>query len=205
MTVGRYSASDIQVIEFDESVRTRPTMYFGAGRGSPDLATRVLEGVLAHALHPAARVAAVHTLQVKTEIIGDLAFVVSDDRADALDDPGVRLGYYGSMLGPARWVSAAAAALSSRTVAEVWRDGIGLRQELAGLRPISEPRNFVPEAEAGTRVSFDLDNAYFRRGIAANLASLDLHGPHCSDVAGPGQVTLVDLRDRGNPTTSLYR
>ncbi|GAB3146907.1 hypothetical protein GCM10027290_29350 [Micromonospora sonneratiae] len=56
----------------------------------------MLRSVLAHGLHPATRVAAPYTLQVKAEIIGDLTFVVSDDRADVLDGLGsTRLGYYG--------------------------------------------------------------------------------------------------------------
>ncbi|BCJ65669.1 hypothetical protein [Polymorphospora rubra] len=98
-----YSADGIEVLEFDESVKRWPDMYFGAGRGSPDLATRVLSSVLAYALHPATRVAAPHTPQATAEITGDLAFVVTDDQADALDESGsVRLGYNGSLLGPVR-------------------------------------------------------------------------------------------------------
>jgi DNA gyrase/topoisomerase IV subunit B len=207
VTVKRYSAADIQLVEFDEAVRSRPAMYFGVDRRDPDLATQVLCSVLAHGLHPAARVAAAHTLQVKAEITGDLAFMVSDDRADALGGPGaVRLGYYGSLLGADRWAAAAAAAVSSRTVVEVWRDGLGLRQELAGLRPVTEPQDIDPPPGSGTRVSFELDRAYFGHGqaIAADLTSLDLHGPHCNDPAGPGQVTLIDLRHKGNPTAN-YR
>ncbi|SCL71869.1 hypothetical protein GA0070606_5862 [Micromonospora citrea] len=208
MTVQGYSAAGIQVVEFDESVRTRPVMYFGAERGDPDLATHVLCAVLAHGLHPAARVAAAHTPQVRAEIIGDLAFVVSDDRADALDPLGsARPGYHGSLLGAGRWVSAAAGAVSSRTVVEVWRDGRGLRQELAGLRPVAVPQVIDPPAGAGTRVSFELDDAYFGQGhaMAGDLTSLDLHGPHCNDPAGPGQVTLVDFRHEGDPIVNRYR
>ncbi|SOE07494.1 hypothetical protein [Streptomyces sp. Ag109_G2-15] len=44
-------------------------------------------------------------------------------------------GYHGALLGPERWTGAAAAALGTRTVVEVWRDGHGVRQELAGIRP----------------------------------------------------------------------
>ncbi|MFB6393559.1 hypothetical protein [Polymorphospora lycopeni] len=183
-------------------------MYFGAGRGSPDLATRVLSSVLAHALHPATRVAAPHTPHATAEITGDLAFVVTDDQADALDESGsVRLGYNGSLLGPVRWISAAAAAVSSRTVVEVWRDGHGLCQELAGLHPVAEPRGIDPPPGAGTRVSFELDDAYFGPGqvIAADLASLDLHGPDCNGPAGPGHVTVTDARGQDEPIVIPYR
>ncbi|BCJ69416.1 hypothetical protein [Polymorphospora rubra] len=203
-----YSTDGIEVLEFDESVKRWLDMYFGTGRGSPDLATRVLSGVLAHALHPAARLAAAHTLRATAEVTGDLSFVVTDDQADALAGSGsVRLGYNGSLLGPVRWISAAAAAVSSRTVVEVWRDGRGLCQELAGLHPIAEPRDIHPPTGVGTRVSFELNNAYFGPGqvIAANLASLDLHGPDCVDPAGPGHVTVIDMRGREEPIVIPYR
>ncbi|GAB3146910.1 hypothetical protein GCM10027290_29360 [Micromonospora sonneratiae] len=56
-------------------------------------------------------------------------------------------------------------------------------------------------------MSFELDGTYFGddQAIAANLASLDLHGPHCSAPAGLGQVTLIDLRHHGNPIVNRYR
>lgn len=159
-------------------------------------------------LHPAARVAAPHALRIRAEVSGDLAFAVEDDRADALDGLGsARPGYHGSLLGPERWVSAAAAAVCSRTVVEVWRDGRGLRQELAGLRPLTEPREVDAPAGAGTRVRFELAGAYFGDGrvITADLTSLDLHGPYCDNPAGPGEVTLLDLRHGATPVVSRYR
>ncbi|MFE1879473.1 DNA topoisomerase IV subunit B family protein [Streptomyces diastatochromogenes] len=199
MTGEEYSAADIEVIEFDEHVRRTPVMYFDLPRDHPDLATRVLSRVLAHALHPATRLAPDHTLRVVAEIHGDLAFTVTDDMPNALDDGTgrPRLGHYGALLGPERWTSAAAAALGTRTVVEVWRDGHGVRQELAGLRPTTEPRSFEPLAGAGTRVAFALDPAYFGPGtaITADLAGLDLHPPYCDEPPGPGGVTLRDLRD----------
>lgn len=204
----RYSASGIQVAEFDESVRSRPAMYFGVDRRDPDLATGVLCAVLAYGLHPAARVAAPHTLRIRAEVSGDLAFVVDDELTDALDGLGYpRLGYHGSLLGPERWVSAAAAAVCSRTVVEVWRDGRGLRHELAGLCPLTAPQEVDAPGGAGTRVRFELDGAYFGdgRAIAADLTSLDVHGPYCDDPTGPGKVTLTDLRHGGNPVVSRYR
>lgn len=201
-----YSAAGIEVLEFDESVRRRPGMYFGVARDNPGLATEVLCGVLGHALHPAARVGPAHTSQVTAEVVGDLAFMVADDRAFALDRDGpARLGYFGSLLGPDRWASAAAAAVSSRTVVEVWRDGVGFRQELAGIRPLTGPRRYDPPPDAGTRVSFELDPDYFGSGhaIASDLAGFDPHGPDCVEPAGPGQVTLVDVRN--DRVVHLYR
>ncbi|MGW7244179.1 hypothetical protein [Streptomyces sp. NPDC054804] len=203
-----YSAADVQVVEFDQHVRARPSMYFGVGRGSPELATQVLCTVLRHALHPATRVAPAHSPQVEAEVLGDLTFRVADEQADALDEQGrPHLGYYGSLLGPNRWASAAAAALSSRTVIEVWRDGHGFRQELAGVRPIEEPQEIDSPTGAGTRVVFELDQSYTgaRTVLATDLGSLDLHGPHCGDPHGPGSVVVRDLRDRSNPAEIRYR
>ncbi|QIY66405.1 MULTISPECIES: hypothetical protein [unclassified Streptomyces] len=207
MTVDKYSAADIQIVEFDEHVRTHPQMYFQADRNNPDFATRVLGNVLGHALHPAARLAAAHTLQIEAEITGDLAFVVRDDRADALDEQGnPQLGYFGSLLRPERWGSAAAGAVSSRVVIEVWRNGHAFRQELAGLRPLSEPRKIGPGAGTGTRIAFELDRVYMERSHALTLdfTELDLHGPDCNEPAGPGRVTLTDLRDPDRPVIAHH-
>ncbi|MFI2207522.1 hypothetical protein ACH47Z_44130 [Streptomyces sp. NPDC020192] len=158
MAVDKYSAADIQIVEFDDHVRTHPQMYFQVGRNGPDFATRVLGNVLGHALHPAARLAAAHTLQIDAEITGDFAFAVHEDRADALDEQGnPELGYFGSLLRSERWGSAAAGAVSSRVVVEVWRNGHAFRQELVGLRPLSEPRKIDPPAGRGTRIAFELD------------------------------------------------
>ncbi|GII58948.1 hypothetical protein Pth03_73370 [Planotetraspora thailandica] len=196
MAEHRYSAADITILEFDDSVRTRTAMYFRASRESPELATRVLSEVVGHALHPATRVGPPHTARAHAEISADLAFSVEDDLTDALDDQGrPRPGYYDSLLGPDRWLSGAAAALSGRTVVEVWRDGRGFRQELAGLRPLGAPEEFEPSAGGGTRLSCELDPALFAPGsaITTDLDSLDLHGTHCPEPHG-GHVTIRDLR-----------
>ncbi|MFH8769551.1 hypothetical protein [Streptomyces sp. NPDC017958] len=199
MTTEQYTAADIKIVEFDEHVRRNPAMSFEVSRDHPGLATRVLCRVLAAGLHPAARLAPDHTLRITAEIHGDLAFAVTDDVPDALDGgtDRPRLGYYGALLGPDRWFSAAAAALSTRTVVEVWRDGHGIRQELEGIRPAEEPGSFEPPAGAGTRVSFTLEPAYFAPGavITTDAGGLDLHGPYCDEPPGPGGVTLRDRRD----------
>ena len=207
MTVDKYSAADIRIVEFDEHVRAQPQMYFQVGRSNPEFATRVLENVLGHALHPAARLAPVHTLQVEAEITGDLSFSVRDDRADALDEHGYpQLGYFGSLLRPERWLSAAASAVSSRVVVGVWRNGHAFEQELAGLRPLSEPRKIDPSPGTGTRIAFELDRAHLEQyhALTLNLTGLDLHGPDCDEPAGPGRVTLTDLRDRDRPVIARY-
>ena len=203
-----YSAADIQLLEFDDAVRKRPGMYFGASRESAGLATQVLCGVLGHVLHPATSVAPAHTLRACAEISADLAFSVIDDQANPFDEQGLpRLGYYGSLLGPDRWISAAAAAVSSRAVVEVWRDGRGFHQVLAGVRPVGPPEELEAGDGCGTRVTFELDPAYFgpRAAISTDLRSLDLHGPDCTEPSGPGFVTVRDLRLHGCPGEIRYR
>ncbi|MGC4895370.1 hypothetical protein [Micromonospora sp. DT31] len=99
MTEHDYSAATITVLDFDDSVRKRPGLYFGVGREDPRLATRVLLAVVTHAFHPATRVAASHTPDVVAEITADLAFSVTDDQADVLTGQGLpKLGYYDSLL-----------------------------------------------------------------------------------------------------------
>jgi hypothetical protein len=94
-----YSAANITVLTMADSVRKRPGMYFGVGRGDPRLATEVLSAVVGHAFHPAAKVAASHSPHVVADITADLTFAVTDDQADTLTGPGApRLGYEGSLL-----------------------------------------------------------------------------------------------------------
>jgi DNA gyrase/topoisomerase IV subunit B len=203
-----YSAADIQLLEFDDAVRKRPGMYFGASHENTELATRVLCSVLGHALHPAAGVAPSHTLRARAEISADLAFSVMDDQANPFDAQGLpRLGYYGTLFGPDRWISAAAAAVSSRAVVEIWRDGRGFHQELAGLRPVGPPEELEARDGCGTRVTFELDPAYFGPNVAisTDLGSLDLHSPHCTEPSGPGYVAIRDLRLHDCPGEIRYR
>jgi hypothetical protein len=191
-----YENARITILDVDESVRRHPSTYFGVGRDNPKLATAVLGGVLGHGLHPATAVAPPHTPRVEAEVRGDLTFHVTDDQSDAVDERGVlHLGFHGSLLGPNRWAAAAAAALSARAEVAVWRDGRGFRQVLADLRPTGEPEPFDPPEGVGTWLAFDLDQEYFVAGIAADLATLDLHGPDCRpDPTAPGLVVLRDLR-----------
>jgi DNA gyrase/topoisomerase IV subunit B len=193
-----YSLADLTIVEFDDSVRGRPGMYFGASRTDPRLATWVLRTVVGHAFHPATRAAASHTPDVVAEVTADLAFSVTDDQAETLvgrDLP--QLGYFGSLLTPVRWSSAAAAAVSSQTLVEDWRDGRGFRQRLNGARPVEPPVPFTAAAGAGTRVAYLLDPAYFGSTvILAEIAALDVHGPHCTDPAGPSTVLIRDRRVR---------
>ncbi|MEU9202712.1 hypothetical protein [Streptomyces sp. NPDC048332] len=196
-----YDAADIQVLEFDDAVRASPGMYFGAAQGDPALATKVLCRVVGHSLHPAVSVARPHSLRVIVEISADLTFSVADDHVDPLDGHGKpRLGYYGSLLGNDRWLSAAAAAVSSHAVVEVWREGRGFRQELHRLRPAGAPEEFEAAPGSGTRVSFELDPAYFGSdsAITSDLTSLELHGPHCTGRDGAGYVVFRDHRDGGD-------
>jgi hypothetical protein len=143
--------------------------------------------VVGHAFHPATKVAVCHTPYVIVDITADLAFAVTDDQADTLTGHGPpELGYEGSLLTPNRLSSAAAAAVSSRTGVEVWRDGRGFRQTLVGLRPVEPPAEFAALAGAGTRVAFVFDPAFFGSATITNdIATLDFHGPDCADAGGP--------------------
>ena len=193
-----YSIADIRVLRFDETVRARPGMYFGAGLGDPRLATRVFEAVVGHAFHPAATVGGHHMPMVTGEITGDLAFSVVDDQVTAWDRNGLpRRGYFDSLMTSDRWQAAAAAALSSRTVVEVWRRGVGLRQELEHLRPAGEPEPFEPPDGVGTRMTFELDHEHFTAdaAITTELDTLSFHGPDCGRGGGPGRITIHDRRE----------
>ncbi|MFI1367477.1 hypothetical protein [Streptomyces griseochromogenes] len=130
----------IKVVTFEESVRARPGMYFRAGRDNPELPAQVLRTVVWDALH---RRDGTHG-QVSVEIRSDLGFTAVDDQRHPADDLGrPSPGFYDSLLPPGRWAPAAAAALSTRTVIEVWLDGRGYRQELAGSTPRGQGRTGI--------------------------------------------------------------
>ncbi|MFE2477750.1 hypothetical protein [Streptomyces sp. NPDC059389] len=208
MTEHTYEAAQIKVLEFDASIRKRPSMYFGVGQGDPALPASVLCTVAVHALHPATGVAREHTLRTVIEITDSLSFTMTMDQPHSWEASGApALGYYDSLLGPEWWLPAAAAALCERAAVEMWCAGRGFRQDLAGIRPLTAPQEFEPPAGSGTKVTFALDPEYVGAASAlpTDLEHLDLHGPHCSAAAGPGHVTIRDLRDGGTAREALYR
>ncbi|MFR9778711.1 hypothetical protein ACL02O_22020 [Micromonospora sp. MS34] len=76
--------------------------------------------MLGHALHPDTSVAPAHTPRVTAQIHADLAFTVEDDQSapwDGAGEPGP--GNHGSLLGPERWLSAAAAAPGQVTIRDL--------------------------------------------------------------------------------------
>ncbi|MEU4091401.1 hypothetical protein [Streptomyces sp. NPDC026673] len=203
MTGNPYDAARITLLEFDASVRAWPGMYFRYGQGDPRLPTAVLSAVAGHVLHPATAVAPAHSLSALVEITGDLAFTVTFDEPHTWEGrQGPAAGYFGALLGPEWRYPAAAAALSTRTVVEMWCGGRGFRQELRGIRPRSAPREFAAPAGSGTRWEFVLDTEYFAPGaaLAAEPGRLDPCGPECAEPAGPGHVLVRVLRDGGRET-----
>jgi len=149
-----YDASMIRVLEFDEHVRVRPTMYFGVGLGDPRLARKVFRAVLLDATHQEP------LPHVEAEVLADLTFSVTDDHPVTFREDGTPwLGLGGTLFRANRCLTAAAAALSTRAVVELWHDGRGFRQELVHARPTAPPEPFdAPEGD-GTRAWFDLDPA----------------------------------------------
>jgi len=190
MTVRDYTAADITVLDFDESVRRRPGMYFGA---NPHLATSVLTAVVIASLHPGPKVAPTGPPDVTAEILDDLAFSITDNWPSGPD--GSTAGYFGSLLSPYRWVHAAAAAVSTHTTIETWHAGRALHQDLTGLRPTGPPRDLDAPRGTGTKLTYHLDPSYLKPStLTATIP--DLHAEGCCEL--PGQFRLRDRR----PTTS---
>ncbi|WUD76587.1 hypothetical protein OG937_35305 [Streptomyces sp. NBC_00510] len=152
MTGHSYDGSRIALPAFDAGVRARPGRYFRFGQGDPRLPTAVLSAVAGHVLHPATAVAPSHSLSGLVEITGDLSFTVTLDEPHSWDgQEGPAAGYFGSLLGPAWFLPAAAAALTTRTVVEMWCGGRGFRQESTGLRPVSAPLEQAAPAGRGSQ------------------------------------------------------
>ncbi|MGW1818656.1 hypothetical protein ACWCQM_34480 [Streptomyces sp. NPDC002125] len=192
-SVERDTADRIQGITFVEHVRARPAMYFRVDKGSPELPTEVLQQVVWDALHHSD---GTHG-QISVEIGSDLSFVVEDDRRHAADEQGRPLpGFFDSLLDQRRWAPAAAAALSVRTVVEVWLDGRGYRQELAQATPIGVWEAFGTPRVSGTRTTFHLDPAYCGpdEAIAWSLLPDELHGHECDALPSPVTFPIRDLR-----------
>ncbi|MFI6243063.1 hypothetical protein ACIBEF_24630 [Micromonospora sp. NPDC050795] len=184
--MSEYSAANITVLEFDESVRQRPSMYFGA---DPHLATTVLTAVVIASLHPGPRVAPSGPPDVTAEILDDLAFSITDNWPTG--PGGSTDGHYGSVLTSYRWVHAAAAAVSTQTTIETWYAGHALRQQLAGSRPAGPSHDVDAPGGTGTTMTFRLDPAFFSPSIL-DAPTLDLHAEVCCDV--PGRFRLRDSR-----------
>jgi len=190
-----YSAADITLLSFEEAVRKRPVMYFGAGSASPDLPTSILRGVINDALHP---VGGGHR-RADAEVTADLRFTVTDDQLPDLDHLGEpRPGFYGSLIGKTRWALAAAAALSTRTLIEVRAGGRGWRQELTGTAP-DRPEPFTASGQAdGTRVTFDLSTAFLGPGAVLSTSPEQLRpcGLSCGACSSAHRDDTLTIRDR---------
>ncbi|GIH93933.1 hypothetical protein Psi01_45630 [Planobispora siamensis] len=82
----------------------------------------------------------------------------------------------------------------------MWSKGRGCRQELAGTRPLTPPRETGAPVTDGTSATYELDPSYVARGaaIAAPFEGLDLHGEWCAGQSPAGSVVVRDLRRRSS-------
>ncbi|MEV6280413.1 hypothetical protein [Nocardia sp. NPDC051832] len=192
-----YSAAHIRVLEAGEAVRSRPAMYFGASRDDPNLASRVVGAVLSDLLHSHAQDDLPTPARVRAEISSAVAFSVSSDQTAAFDDDQLpRRGCFG-VIGPNLWAPAAAAALSSHAVAEIWYDGRGFRQLLTQLPPDPPIEPFTPERHGrGVHITYELDTAFLGAdaSITTALDTLICHDNRCPPDCSPGEVTILDRR-----------
>ncbi|MFB8118201.1 hypothetical protein ACFC51_20200 [Streptomyces sp. NPDC055962] len=189
----RCTADQHRVIAFEEHVRACPAMYFRVERDSPELPTEVLQRVAWDALH---RRDGTHG-QISVEITSDLSFVVEDDQLHSADERQSPLpGFYASLLDKDRWAPAAAAALSVRTIIEVWLDGRGYSQELDRVAPTGAWEERLARRPYGTRTTFHLDPSYFGPGeaIAWALRPEELHGEVCEGHPSGTMFAIHDLR-----------
>ncbi|AGZ42168.1 hypothetical protein [Actinoplanes friuliensis] len=181
-----YTAADLTVLYFDESVRRRPAMYFGT---DPHLATSVLTALVIASLHPGPKAAPTGPPDVTAEILDDLVLSITDNWPTGPD--GSTAGYFGSVLTSCRWVHAAAAAVSTRTTIETWHAGRAWQQTLTGLRPTGPPRDLDAPPGTGTSLTYHLDPSRFAPSTLGALTR-DVHAEGCCEL--PGEFRLHDRR-----------
>ncbi|MEU7965413.1 hypothetical protein AB0D09_18310 [Streptomyces sp. NPDC049097] len=196
----RFTVEPLRGADLVEHVRRCPQMYFLVEQGSPELPTEVLRAVAWDALH---RRDGRHG-QISVEIGSDLSFTVESDQRPSADERERLLPeFFGSLLDifdMQRWAPSAAAALSARTVIEVWLDGRGYRQELAGMDPASPREEFIAPKLFGTRTTFHLDPSFCGPGeaVAWALRPEELHreGGTCKEHSSPTTFPIHDLRSK---------
>ncbi|MGC9496923.1 hypothetical protein [Streptomyces sp. WG7] len=162
-------------------------------RNSGELSTEVLQRVVWDAMHHRD---GTHG-QISVEITSNLSFTVEDERPHSADERGRPLpGFYGSLLDKDRWAPAAAAALSVRMVIEVWLDGRGYRQELAGAVPAGPWEERPAPRLHGTRTTFHLVPSYTGPGeaIAWALRPEELQEEGWETHPSPPTFPIHDLR-----------
>jgi hypothetical protein len=128
-----------------------------------------------------------------------IAFTVTDDHP-ALPEPGTPAGgYFNSLLARDRWLHAAIAAVSTRTVVESWDHDRALRQQLDGTKPTA-PARLVPVLPgAGTRIAFHLDLAYAGPDAAITTELTALIPPDLADTEVDDNRGTAIIRDHGSP------
>ncbi|MFF9505086.1 hypothetical protein [Streptomyces sp. NPDC014656] len=200
----KFTVEPLRMVDFVEHVRRRPAGYFLVERGSPELPTEVLRAVAWDALH---RRDGRHG-QISVEIGSDLSFTVESDQRPSSDERERYLPeFFGSLLDMfdmERWAPSAAAALSVRTVIEVWLDGCGYRQELVGMDPTGSREEFVAPKPFGTWITFHLDPSFCGSGeaIAWALRPEELHGETCREHPSPTTFPIRDLRAEAEESLS---
>jgi DNA gyrase/topoisomerase IV subunit B len=178
-------ASRITVLHSSEAVRRRPWMYFGGGHG--DLRLPQVARVLLSGVH---HVLVAEPVDVEFMIETDLRWTITDN--GCVDDGP----HHGTLLRPSRPRFAAVAAISTWTRVEVWQDGRTWCQDLCQAIPLGEPLPGEPRAGRGTRMTVELDPAYFPADAAlpADTTTLmvDVEG-HALPLPGD-TLRIVDLR-----------
>ncbi|MFI2780272.1 hypothetical protein [Streptomyces sp. ALB3] len=192
----KVTVEPLRMVDFVEYVRCRPSGYFLVDQDSPELPTEVLRAVAWDALH---RRDGRHG-QISVEIGSDLSFTVESDQRPSADERERLLPeLFGSLLDMfdvQRWAPSAAAALSVRTVIEVWLDGHGYRQELVGMDPTGPREECMAPKPFGTRTTFHLDPSFCGPGEAIGwaLRPEELHGEACKEHPSPARFPIHDLR-----------
>ncbi len=183
----------LRVVAFEEHVRAGPAMHFLVERDSPELPTELLQrwfGTRCTAVTVRMGRSASRSPLTSASRWRTIYRTVADERRRPLPR------FHESLLDKDCWAPAAAAALSVRTIVEVWLDNHGYRQELDGTVPTGTWEECLARRPYETETTFHPDSSYFGPGeaVAWALRPEELQGEGCLAHPSPASFPLRDLR-----------
>lgn len=218
MTLGKYEAEDIQVLEGLEAVRKRPAMYIGTtgSRGLHHLVFEVVDNSIDEALQGACDAIEItihkdNSITVVDNGRGIPVNTMPEYNMSAVEVVMTKLHAGGKFGGKGYKVSgglhgvgvSVVNALSEWLEVEVWRDGKAWHQRYDRGTPATQLKSTEASDKTGTRVSFSPDKTIFTEINFSN----DILSQRLRELAFLNKgvtITLTDERSKEPPHVFKY-